>query len=40
MFVGWFPAKRVALVAAWSDLGSIAGLDGQRGAYLSLQLSH
>ena len=40
VFVGWFPAKRVALVAAWSDLGSIAGLDGQRGAYLSLQLSH
>jgi hypothetical protein len=39
-FVGWFPNKRVALVAAWADLGDIAGLRSQRGLYLSLQLSH
>ena len=39
VFVGWFPNKRVAVVAAWSDLGSIAGFDDQRSLYLSLQLS-
>ena len=39
-FVAWFPNKHVAVVAAWADLGSIATLDGQRGAYLSLQLSY
>ena len=39
-FVGWFPNKRVAVVAAWSDLGSIANFDDQRSLYLSLQLSH
>lgn len=39
-FVAWFPNKNVALVAAWADLGSIATLDGQRGGYLSLQLSY
>lgn len=39
-FVAWFPNKHVALVAAWADLGSIAGRDGQQGGYLSLQLSY
>ncbi len=39
-FVAWFPNKHVAVVAAWADLGSIATLDGQRGAFLSLQLSY
>ncbi len=39
VFVGWFPTKRVSLVAAWSDLCSIAGLDDQKGLYLSLQVS-
>lgn len=39
-FVGWFPNKRVAVVAAYADLGSIATLPRQRGAYLSLQLSY
>lgn len=39
-FVAWFPNKHVAVVGAWADLGSIATLDGQRGAYLSLQLSY
>ncbi len=39
VFLGWFPSKRVSLVAAWSDLGSITGLDDQTGVYLSLQVS-
>lgn len=39
-FVAWFPNKRVAVVAAWADLGSIATLDRQRGGYLSVQLSY
>ena len=39
-FVGWFPNKRVAVVAAWAGLGSIAGFDNQNSAYLSFQLSH
>lgn len=37
-FVAWFPNKRVAVVAAWADLGGIATLDGQRGGYLSVQV--
>ncbi|MEO6226717.1 MAG: DUF3034 family protein [Thermomonas sp.] len=39
-FVGWFPNKRVAVIAAYADLGSIASLPNQRGGYLSLQLSY
>lgn len=39
VFVGWFPTKRLSVVAAWSDLGSIAGKDDQAGFYLSLQFS-
>jgi hypothetical protein len=39
LFVGWFPNKRVAVVAAWADLGDIAGLRDQRGWYLSLQVN-
>ena len=38
-FVAWFPSKRVALVAAWVELGDIATLRDQRGWYLSLQVS-
>jgi len=38
-FVGWFPNKRISVVAAWSRLGSIAGFDDQDSVYLSLQLS-
>ena len=38
-FVGWFPNKHVSVVAAWTELGSIAGLDDQSGAYLSLEIS-
>lgn len=36
-FLAWFPNKHLALVAAYAELGSIAGLDHQRGLYLSLQ---
>lgn len=39
VFAGWFPNKRVAVVAAWADLGDIATLPDQRGPYLSIQLS-
>lgn len=39
VFIAWFPNKHVAVVGAWADLGSIATLDDQRGAYVSLQLS-
>ncbi len=37
MFLAWFPNKHLALVAAYVDLGSIAGLKRQRGTYLSMQ---
>ncbi|WP_301773735.1 DUF3034 family protein [Pseudidiomarina terrestris] len=39
IFVGWFPNKSVALVVAYVDLKSIAGLPDQTGAYASLQIS-
>lgn len=38
-FVAWFPNKRLAVVAAYADLGNIAGLPDQSGWYLSLQVS-
>lgn len=37
VFVGYFPSKHVSVVAAYTDLGSIAGLDDQTGWYLSVQ---
>lgn len=37
IFVGWFPNKRLALVAAWVDLGEVATFKDQTGWYLSLQ---
>lgn len=40
VFVGYLPSKRVALVAAWADLGEIVTLDEQTGLYLSVQLSY
>ncbi|WP_028771004.1 DUF3034 family protein [Silanimonas lenta] len=40
VFVAWFPNKRVAVVAAYADLGAIATLDRQEAWYVSLQLSH
>lgn len=36
-FVGWFPNKRIAVVAAWVDLGEVATFKDQTGWYLSLQ---
>ena len=39
-FVAWFPNKHATVVAAWAELGAIAGLDDQRGPYLSLQLTY
>ncbi|WP_328797813.1 DUF3034 family protein [Marinobacter mangrovi] len=37
LFVAWVPERHLAVTAAWVNLGSIAGLDDQQGAYLSLQ---
>lgn len=37
IFVAWVPDRRVSVTAAWADLGDIAGLEDQRGPYLSLQ---
>ncbi|APV52420.1 hypothetical protein BWI17_12390 [Betaproteobacteria bacterium GR16-43] len=39
-FVAWFPNKYVAITAAYANLGSVAGKGGQRGAYLSVQLTY
>jgi hypothetical protein len=36
-FVGWFPNKRIAVVAAYVDLGGVATFKDQTGWYLSLQ---
>lgn len=36
-FVAWVPDRRFSVTAAWTDLGDIAGLEDQRGLYLSLQ---
>lgn len=36
-FIGWFPNKHIALVAAYADLGEVARLPNQDGWYLSLQ---
>ena len=36
-FVGWFPNKRIAIVAAYVDLGEVATFKDQTGWYLSLQ---
>lgn len=37
LFLGYFPNKHLAVVVAYARLGSIAGLDHQDGAYLSVQ---
>ena len=39
LFIAWFPAKYLALTAAYVDLGNIADKDNQRAWYLSGQLS-
>ena len=37
LFVAWVPDRRLAVTAAWVNLGDIATLENQRGLYLSLQ---
>lgn len=37
MFVAWVPDRRLAVTAAFVNLGDVAGLTDQQGAYLSLQ---
>ena len=39
VFIAWFPSKSLALTAAWTDLGSIGGLENQTGIYLSAEAS-
>ncbi|MCR9277091.1 MAG: DUF3034 family protein [Pseudomonadaceae bacterium] len=39
IFVSYLPNKRLAFVAAWAELGDIAGLQDQSGFYLSAQVS-
>jgi hypothetical protein len=39
-FVAWFPNKRIAVVAAYVDLGTVALWEGQRGGYLSIQITN
>ncbi|GAB4193265.1 MAG: DUF3034 family protein [Wenzhouxiangellaceae bacterium] len=38
-FIGYFPNRHIALSAAYINLGEIAGLSGQDGVYLSLEVS-
>ena len=37
LFVAWVPDRRLAVTAAWVDLGDVATLADQQGLYLSLQ---
>ena len=39
VFTTYFPSEHLSLVAAYGDLGSIAGTDRQTGFYLSAQAS-
>lgn len=39
VFVAWFPNKRISVVAAYADLGTVAALDDQSGWYLSVQVT-
>jgi DUF3034 family protein len=39
VFVAWVPDRRVSVTAAWVNLGDVATLQDQAGAYLSLQAS-
>ncbi len=39
VFVAWVPDRRVSVTAAWVNLGDVATLENQAGAYLSLQAS-
>lgn len=37
IFLAWFPHKKIAVIGAWTQLGSIAGFDHQDGLYLSIR---
>ncbi len=39
VFVAWAFTRNATVAAAYADVGSVATFDGQRGAYLSLQLA-
>jgi hypothetical protein len=39
VFIAWVPDRRVSVTAAWVELGDVATLEDQAGAYLSLQAS-
>jgi hypothetical protein len=39
-FIAWFPNKRIALVAAYVDLGTVALWEEQRGGYISIQITN
>jgi hypothetical protein len=36
-FVAWVPDRHVSVTAAWVNLGDVAGLEDQQGAYLAVQ---
>jgi hypothetical protein len=40
VFLAYGPIKQVSFVAAWADLGRIAGTQAQRGLYLSVSLAY
>jgi hypothetical protein len=40
VFVGYSPFKNLSLIAAWADLGHIAGKQSQHGTYLSFWLGY
>ncbi|PAU81741.1 hypothetical protein CK501_00900 [Halovibrio salipaludis] len=37
LYVAWIPDRRLSVTAAWVNLGDIAGLESQDGAYLSIE---
>lgn len=37
LYVAWVPDRRLSVTAAWVNLGDIAGLESQDGAYLSIE---
>lgn len=39
VFVAWLPSRHWHLALAYADLGSIGGIDGQRGLYFSVQVA-
>ena len=39
-FVAWFPSPRIAVVAAYVDLGTVALWEDQRGGYVSIQITN